>query len=133
MAKSDVAVRRPPVAVSSIDHVVIYVRDLGRAKAFYCDVLGMTVRSAGTDYAFLHCGNSGQQIGLFVHDDAHAPKTDEDLNHLAFSMPGGTRSAIVAALAAHGIEVRGRPGDPHCIYFDDPDGHCLQLVVPKKR
>jgi hypothetical protein len=25
--------------------------------------------------------------------------------------------------------VSGRPGDDHCIYFNDPDGHRLQLVL----
>jgi hypothetical protein len=27
------------------------------------------------------------------------------------------------------VKVSGRPGDPHCIYFHDPDGHRLQLMV----
>ena len=27
-----------------------------------------------------------------------------------------------------GIKVHGREGDPHCIYFHDPDGHRLQLL-----
>ena len=25
-----------------------------------------------------------------------------------------------------------RPGDPQCIYFHDPDGHQLQLLMPKE-
>ena len=29
---------------------------------------------------------------------------------------------------AEGVAVRGRTGDPTCIYFDDPDGHTLQLL-----
>lgn len=133
MAKATRTIPKPALTVGSIDHVVIYVRDLARSKAFYCDVLGMTVRSAGEGYAFLYCGGNGQQIGLFEHDDARAPTTDEDLNHLALSTTAGTRAEIVAALAAHGVEARGRQGDPSCVYFDDPDGHCLQIVLPKRR
>ena len=123
---------KPALTLGAIDHVVIWVRDVARSKAFYCDVLGMTVRSAGDGYAFLYCGNRSQQIGLFQTDDGRAPKVDEDLNHLAFSVPSGTRAEIVTALATRGVEARGRRGDPNCIYFDDPDGHCLQIVVPKK-
>jgi catechol 2,3-dioxygenase-like lactoylglutathione lyase family enzyme len=115
--------------LSAIDHVVVHVRDLARSKAFYIDVLGMTVRSAGDGYAFLWCGESGQQIGLFEAGHGKAPN-GADLNHLAFAVPCGTRAEIVEALAAHGVSARGRDGDPDCIYFDDPDGHCLQLVVP---
>jgi len=31
-------------------------------------------------------------------------------------------------LEEEGIMVEGRTGDPTCIYFDDPDGHRLQLL-----
>jgi hypothetical protein len=36
-------------------------------------------------------------------------------------------------LEEQGIEVIGRTGDPHCIYFSDPDGHRLQLLTPGER
>jgi len=124
---------KPAVKLTAIDHVVIYVRDLARSKAFYTDVLGMTVRSAGSGYAFLYCGDGGQQVGLFATDDGKTPPAGADLNHLAFSVPSGTRTEIASALAAHGVKARGRRGDPDCVYFDDPDGHCLQIVVPKRR
>jgi catechol 2,3-dioxygenase len=121
------------ITLGAIDHVVINVRDLARSKAFYCGVLGMTVRSAGAGYAFLYCGDGAQQLGLFETEEGTAPTPDEDLNHLAFSATAGSRADIVAALAAHGIEARGRLGDPNCIYFEDPDGHCLQILTPKRR
>jgi len=41
----------------------------------------------------------------------------------------GTYEGLKAELEKHGITVSGRPGDPHCIYFQDPDGHRLQLMV----
>lgn len=126
------ATTKPAVKLSALDHVVIYVRDLARSRAFYVDVLGMSVRSAGAGYAFLWCGDAGQQIGLFEAEDGRPPN-GADLNHLAFSVPSGTREQIVAALGAHGIEARGRRGDPDCVYFDDPDGHCLQLVGPSRQ
>lgn len=126
------AMTKPAVKLSAIDHVVIHVRDVARSKTFYIDVLGMTVRSAGDGYAFLWCGDGGQQIGLFEAEDGKKPG-GADLNHLAFSVPSGTRAQIVEALAAHGVAARGRRGDPDCVYFDDPDGHCLQIVVPERK
>ena len=34
-----------------------------------------------------------------------------------------------AELEKHGVAVSGRPGEDRCIYFRDPDGHRLQLMV----
>jgi len=36
---------------------------------------------------------------------------------------------LKADLEKHGVAVSGRPGDDRCIYFSDPDGHRLQLMV----
>lgn len=122
----------PAITVSAIDHVVVYVADVARSVAFYTGVLGMSVRHQGKGYAFLHCGGAGQQIGLFEAEDG-GPPTDADLNHLAFSVAAGDYAGLKGALEASGVEVRGRRGDPDCIYFDDPDGHTLQIVVPGRR
>lgn len=121
----------PAIHTSAIDHVVIYVRDVGRSVAFYTDILGMTVRSRGERYAFLFCGGSGQQIGLFAADEK-GPPANADLNHLAFAVDAGDYGSLKRALEARGIKVRGRSGDPNCIYFDDPDKHTLQVVVPDR-
>jgi hypothetical protein len=32
-------------------------------------------------------------------------------------------------LEERGVAVSGRPGQDRCIYFRDPDGHRLQLIV----
>jgi len=56
-------------------------------------------------------------------------KTGNDLNHLALSVASGTYEVLKADLEKHGVVVTGRPGEDHCIYFQDPDGHRLQLMV----
>jgi hypothetical protein len=43
----------------------------------------------------------------------------------------GGYETLKAALESHGVKVTGRPGEEHCIYFQDPDGHRLQLMVHK--
>jgi hypothetical protein len=52
-----------------------------------------------------------------------------DLNHLALNVAGGTYETLKTELQQHGVTVTGRPGDDRCIYFQDPDGHRLQLTV----
>jgi catechol-2,3-dioxygenase len=36
---------------------------------------------------------------------------------------------VAANLETNGVAVHGRSGDPECIYFNDPDGHCLQIMA----
>ncbi len=121
----------PAIRTSAIDHIVLYASDVERSVAFYCEILGLTVRSQGPGHAFLHCGADGQQIGLFAANEG-GPPTDADINHVAFRVGAGDYAALKGALEARGVKVRGRAGDPDCIYFDDPDGHTLQIVVPNR-
>jgi len=41
----------------------------------------------------------------------------------------GTYETLKADLESYGVKVSGRPGEDRCIYFSDPDGHRLQLMV----
>ena len=114
------------IEASGIDHIVLHVSDVARSKQFYRDVLGMTVYRENDRQAFLHAGNQG--VALFHGPAEHA---GGDMNHLALNVAGGTYESLKAELEGHGIAVSGRPGDDHCIYFSDPDGHRLQLMFAK--
>jgi hypothetical protein len=73
---------------------------------------------------------TGQQgLALFNKRGEIPLMTGNDLNHLALTVATGTYATVKAELEAHGIAVSGRPGEDHCIYFRDPDGHRLQLMV----
>jgi catechol 2,3-dioxygenase-like lactoylglutathione lyase family enzyme len=117
----------PAVATTGIDHVVLHVSDLRRSIGFYTDVLGMTEHHGGSGYMFLRCG--AQVLGLFETDDGEAVTAGPELNHIAFNAAPDSYEDVKAALERHGIEVRGRRGDPRCVYFRDPDGHQLQINV----
>jgi catechol 2,3-dioxygenase-like lactoylglutathione lyase family enzyme len=115
------------IQATGIDHLVLHVSDVDRARKFYTDVLGMTVYRQNDRQVFLHAGQQG--VALFKkHDDSPLPM-GSDLNHLALNVASGTYEALKAELEKHGVTVSGRPGDDRCIYFDDPDGHRLQLMV----
>lgn len=113
--------------VSGIDHVVLHVTDLDRSKRFYMDVLGFEVAHEGGRNSFLKSGG-GQVIALFERTDRDIHAGDE-MNHMALRLAAGEYEEVKAVLESEGIKVTGRPGDDHCIYFSDPDGHRLQVLT----
>src|SRR5499425_3740619 len=115
------------IEATGVDHVVLHVNDVERAKKFYTEVLGMTAYREDPGQVFLHAGPQG--VALFKKQGDAPLTTGNDLNHLALDVESGTYEALKAELEQHGVTVSGRPGDPHCIYFHDPDGHRLQLMV----
>ncbi len=118
---------KAPFKVTGIDHVVLHVKDLSRAKKFYVDFLGMEVRRENSWQLFVRCGT--QQVGLFEVDEGERINGGHEANHMALRLQSGEFKKVKAVLEEAGIEVTGRRGDPHCIYFSDPDGHRLQLLT----
>ena len=115
------------IQASGIDHIVLHVTDLDRAKKFYCEVLGMTPYRQNDQQVFLHAGPQG--VALFTKQWDTPLTAGRDLNHLALNVTAGTYESLKAELEQHGVAVSGRPGEDRCIYFQDPDGHRLQLMV----
>jgi catechol 2,3-dioxygenase-like lactoylglutathione lyase family enzyme len=115
------------IQTSGIDHIVLHVSDVERAKKFYTGVLGMTVYRESAEQVFLHCGHQG--VALFAKRGETPLTVGNDLNHLALNVATGTYETLKAELEKHGVAVSGRPGEDRCIYFRDPDGHRLQLMV----
>ena len=122
--------RATKLSVTGIDHVVLHVNDLQRSKRFYVDVLGFELAHEGGSNSFLRCGT--QQVALFERKgtDIHA---GEEMNHMALRLAEGDYDSVKAILEAEGITVSGRPGDDRCIYFNDPDGHRLQLLPVREQ
>lgn len=116
---------------TGIDHVVLWVNDLERSKRFYKDFLGMTVAHENERQCFLWCGT--QQIALFPARDGGRVTGSSELNHMALKLEAGEYEEVKARLESEGFEVSGRPGDDRCIYFNDPDGHRLQLLTPAEQ
>ena len=114
------------IKASGIDHVVLYVRDVARSRRFYMDLFGMSVDHQSPGHVFLRCGS--QQFAIFQAADDF--ETGHELNHLAFRVEEGTYEDITGALKERGIQFSGRSSDDRCIYFRDPDGYRLQIVVP---
>jgi glyoxylase I family protein len=115
------------IKTTGIDHVVIWVSDLERSKRFYLDLLGMTVAQESEWQSFLWCGEN--QVALFDARQRDVAVTHgSELNHMALRMDPASYEETKERLESEGIKVTGRTGDPNCIYFEDPDGHRLQLL-----
>ena len=117
-----------PLKVTGIDHVVFHVKDLARSKKFYIDFLGMDIDHESDWQCFLKCGR--QSVALFEVEDGEEVHAGSEVNHMALRLASGELAHAKATLENAGIKVNGRPGDPTCIYFSDPDGHRLQLLMP---
>lgn len=115
------------IQATGVDHVVLHVDDVQRAKKFYTEILGMTAYREDDGQVFLHAGHQG--VALFKKAGDAPLTAGNDLNHLALNVAAGTYEALKSELEAQGVAVTGRPGEDRCIYFRDPDGHRLQLMV----
>jgi catechol 2,3-dioxygenase-like lactoylglutathione lyase family enzyme len=115
------------IQATGVDHLVLHVDDVQRSKKFYTEILGMTAYREDDGQVFLHAGHQG--VALFKKAGGGPLIAGNDLNHLALNVAAGTYETLKAELEAQGVAVSGRPGEDRCIYFRDPDGHRLQLMV----
>ncbi|MBX7164954.1 MAG: VOC family protein [Pirellulales bacterium] len=118
----------------------IGVTDLARSTAFYCELLGLQVglRDAARRVNFLWVGPPGEaMLGLWER-----PAVEVHRQHFAFRAALETvRDRAVPWLHERGLACRNflRDGTERpmvfgwmpalSIYFDDPDGHELELIA----
>lgn len=110
--------------------VAIPVRDLARATRFYCEVLGCepALRDGARSWQFLWVGGRAGVVVLQRRDRPGPPM------HVAFRIDPAGLDGALQALAAHGLAVAGPVSHAwmgaRSVYFEDPDGHALELVAP---
>ncbi len=122
-----------------IGHVHLKVADLDRALAFYCGVLGFTLKQRyGRSAAFVSAGGYHHHIGLNTWESeggSPPPRGTTGLFHLAILYP--TRAALADALkriSAAGVELDGASdhGVSEALYLNDPDGNGIELYWDKE-
>lgn len=122
--------------IKALGHVVLKVRNLERAAAFYRDVLGMREVMRYQDaMAFFSFGSNHHDLGLLqVGERApDAPPHAVGLYHVAFKV-GDTLDELrecKAHLEQHGVQLIGMSdhGVSQSLYLADPDGNEIELFV----
>jgi catechol 2,3-dioxygenase len=131
---------RPIQPETRIGHVHLKVADLGRALAFYCDVLGFELMQRyGSEAAFVSAGGYHHHIGLDTWESrggSPPPRGTTGLFHLAILYP--SRAALADALRrlqGAGISLDGASdhGVSEALYLRDPDQNGVELYWDRPR
>ena len=139
---TNTTLNKSKVQLNGISHFALNVRNMERAEKFYTEVLGFPVlmrtqTKAGQQHIEVDAGNVA--IALFESPDldleaAHKTMTEDGYLHFAFDGSYERYDATLQGLKEAGVELDGKPrdwGKSISIYFQDPDGHQLEINFVK--
>jgi methylmalonyl-CoA/ethylmalonyl-CoA epimerase len=117
------------VGLSRIGQISINVHDLGRATAFYRDVLGMKFLFEVPKMAFFDCGGVRLMLGL-----AETAEFDHPASVMYYTV--GDIESTHRALMSRGVKFEAAPHiiarmpshDLWMAFFRDPEGNLLALM-----
>lgn len=128
--------------IAGLLETALYVDDMARSAAFFRDVLGLAPMVESERLTAFDAGHGGVLLvfarGLSTEDvpakggtipghDGHGPL------HMAFAIAADTYDAWRDHLAGRGVAVTSEvrwPAGGRSLYFNDPDGHVLELATP---
>lgn len=112
-----------PLIKRELIGVMHYVRDLDRASAWYCEMLGLELRGYGKN-DFVELGLNGQYVMHLFKDENARPA-----ERATFAFDAPDIEAAHAILAGRGVEVGPleRYGDHASFSFRDCDGNALMM------
>lgn len=122
----------------ALDHTILEVHDLAESLAFYREIVGLE-----------HKGRDGPFEALLIGRDSALDLYDEwpvrGARHLAFSMDRDTFAATFERIRDAGIPFGDGParttnmkgpgpsagvhGPTDSVYFEDPNGHILEILT----
>ena len=132
----------PPFALEGLDHVVLLVSDMERARDFYCSVLGCAVDHALPQYGMLQLRAGASLIDLVDSSTAEGAWAKppvaggRNLDHVCLATGKWDEAAMRAHLAAHEVAIveegirYGARGDGLSFYVADPFGNVIELKRP---
>ena len=130
----------PPI--NGVLETALYVDDMPRAVRFFADVLGLPVMLR-TDRLTAFDAGASSVLLVFARGASQADVTGERGTvpghdgagplHMALRISADAYDGWKARLEAHGVTLRGEmswPAGGRSLYFEDPDGHVLELATP---
>jgi catechol 2,3-dioxygenase len=135
--------------MTRIHHAAIFVSDLDRSAAFYCDLLGfaengrVTLDELGIEQVMLSGGERHGDLVLARRVDGAAPPAGthdrRELFHVAYELPAGRGfDSFLADVRRAGIQLAGEPrehpsrrdgsGTRDALYLFDPDSHLVEVT-----
>jgi catechol 2,3-dioxygenase-like lactoylglutathione lyase family enzyme len=119
----------------------LYVEDLARSRGFYERVLGLTSFVANDRFCGLTAGSSvlllfrrGATTEWVDLPGGRLPPHDgSGKNHFAFAIDVDARAEWKRHLLEQGVPITSEvqwPLGGASLYFDDPDGHVVELATP---
>ena len=115
----------------NLGYVILYVRDLDKAKTFYTDTLGLTVVEAHSGPAFVSLRTAnGSWIALQDKAAGQFPPKDEQPGAVELSFEAEDVDGTYRQWKAAGVEIVAEPMDmPFGRYFmaKDPEGYHLSV------
>jgi catechol 2,3-dioxygenase-like lactoylglutathione lyase family enzyme len=129
--------------ILGLDHVVLRVTDLERAKHFYCDVLSCTIDRFREDLGLLQLRAGRSLIDLVdvngtlgVRGGTVPQRDAPNMDHFCLRIEPFEEAAIRLHLETHGVEIGesgvryGADGNGPSLYIQDPDGNTVELKGP---
>src|SRR5687768_5487668 len=125
--------------VKELGHIVLYVKNLERSKAFYGDVLGwreLPQPDGGFHAVGFSSGRTHHELLLFeVGEDAAPQPQGRHLGLYHFGLKVGETDEelrqVLAELQAHDVDIVGAADHTvtHSLYIKDPDGNEIELYI----
>ena len=108
-------------AVSQLNHVTMFVKDVQKSMAFYQRLFGMPLLTPQEPGMNLKAGAGF--LGIYPSPDRPA-----GINHVCLGIERFDADRVLAQLKSEGLEANIRlRGDTKELYFNDPDGIRVQL------
>lgn len=128
--------------IAGLLETALYVEDMGRAAAFFREVMGLTAMLETPRLTAFDAGGAGVLLlfrrGSTAEDMVSERGTvpghhGEGPLHMAFRIAKADYDGWAERLRAHGVTMRGEmqwPKGGRSLYFEDPDGNVLELATP---
>src|SRR5487761_303411 len=122
------------MGLQRVGHVVIKMRDLEKAKAFYHGVLGMEIGAEREFGIFFRFNNYHHDIAVFkTSPDAEAPREDQvGLIHVALVADSlDTVRAMYDRCKELGVPIVGQTDHAitKSLYIQDPEGNTIEIYA----